>query len=187
MARSKLFPPFDPGAIRQVAVDVLSAAIFDGLRTLTPSRALRDMMYLDVRKYVAEVVYPHFWARFLHDGRGPIKVRFKKFLVYYTDPELDPRIAPTPYGYPVKKRQQKRLNAEQFKVALKMFREDLAAGRKPRAVITRGPTGLFEGHKWMESAAMKRLTARASEDASRAVAFQLDRALRHGERDVAKL
>lgn len=65
-----------------------------GSRTL--SRALRcrlDPSPAGVT--VARLAVPHYWAIYYHDGRGPIRPRRKKFLVYFRSIEDDPRVSGT--------------------------------------------------------------------------------------------
>ena len=66
----------------------------------------------------SELVWPHYWAVYYHDGRGPLRPVNGKYLVYFLDPEDDPRFQ---NGYPVRASDVKRLelSPEEFKAAIR--------------------------------------------------------------------
>jgi hypothetical protein len=55
---------------------------------------------------------PYFWAVFYHDGRGPVRAKPGKVLVYFRNPDDDPRIPGR--KYPVRASDIKRLTAADF-------------------------------------------------------------------------
>lgn len=58
---------------------------------------------------------PFYWARFYYLGRGAVRPREARFLVWFRDPSDDPRLRPSP---PRRIDQVRRLTAEQFRDAL---------------------------------------------------------------------
>lgn len=42
---------------------------------------------------LARLAVPHYWAVYYHDGRGPVKAKKGKFLVYFRSIEDDPRVS----------------------------------------------------------------------------------------------
>lgn len=59
---------------------------------------------------------PHFWAIYYHDGRGPIVAKPGHFLVYFKNPDQDPRLQG---GHPERANQIRRLTKEQFRAAIR--------------------------------------------------------------------
>lgn len=68
------------------------------------------LVRLDLGVYAVET--PYFWAVYYHDGRGPIQAKPGRVLVYFKNPDLDPRIPGR--KYPVRASDIKRLTAAQF-------------------------------------------------------------------------
>lgn len=71
---------------------------------------------------VRHLYIPHYWARIVHDGRGPMSaaaVTRGGLFVWYKNPRLDPR---NRGGYPVRATARRHLSRSEFK-------RDLAAGR----------------------------------------------------------
>jgi len=81
------------------------------------SETLRSSLSVELRPNSDEVVVgvPHYWAVYYHDGRGPIRAKPGRWLVYFKDPALDPRIK---RGYPVRASDIVRLTRDQFYDAL---------------------------------------------------------------------
>lgn len=67
---------------------------------------------------VARVVTPYYWATYYHDGRGPIRAKPGKFLVYFKDPDRDPRHSFSARRYPERVSDIRRLTKAQFYEAL---------------------------------------------------------------------
>ena len=66
-------------------------------RQLIQSRTLRRALACRLEKTgprirTARLSVPHYWAIYYHDGRGPIRPRNGKFLVYFRNVEDDPRL-----------------------------------------------------------------------------------------------
>ncbi len=60
-----------------------------------PSRQLRDALQRRNRGLEGDLFLPHYWAVIVHDGRGSFGPSSAKFLVYFQNPDDDPR-KPTP-------------------------------------------------------------------------------------------
>lgn len=63
---------------------------------------------------------PYYWARYYHDGRGPIFAKPGRKLVYFRDPKNDPRIAT---GYPKTRADIKPLTRQQFYDGVRMNKQ----------------------------------------------------------------
>lgn len=87
----------------------------------------------------AELYIPHYWALYVHDGRGAVKPRRSKFLVWFLDPKDDPRLSG---GYPERASDIIRLTRDQFREGLAENRARAAAGLPPYMIVTKysGPT-----------------------------------------------
>lgn len=60
------------------------------------SQALADGMEERVFGEFGELHIPHYWAVYVHDGYNGFGPRYKKFLVWFANPEDDPRLAGGP-------------------------------------------------------------------------------------------
>jgi len=107
------------------------------------SETLRDALFVDIVPTEDKVTVgvPHYWAIYYHDGRGPIRAKPGKFLVYFKDPSQDPRIQ---NGYPERAASIVRLTREQFLEAL--ARDQLIVVKSvgpagPHPFFTRGMDG----------------------------------------------
>lgn len=92
--------------------------IRDYLKTIIKSQTLRDSMHVATTETgEAAVVWPQYWAVYYNDGRGPVRPVNGKFLVWFVDPDEDPRLAS---GYPVRATDIKRLalSPEEFQALL---------------------------------------------------------------------
>lgn len=126
------------------------------IRDVTPSRALGDGIQVLLESgafnqgFVSGgVEYSHYWAVMLHDGHGPITPKNGQWLVYYANPDNDPRISPTPDGYPTRVSQRRFLTASDWKKINQENAKRRAAGFPPFAYIVR-KSGPFEGFHWLE-------------------------------------
>lgn len=82
-------------------------------RQAIDSETLKDSLMIELRPTSDQIIVgvPHYWAIYYHDGRGPIRAKPGRWLVYFKDPAEDPRIA---NGYPVRAADIVRLTREQF-------------------------------------------------------------------------
>lgn len=116
-------PRFDVASARR---RVLEAALQEAnyqTRQQCPSRALRRAQRV-VRDSDTKggVLYPHYWAVPLHEGRRELNARPGKKLVYFANPDDDPRIKPRPFGYPERVSQRRRLTKAEFRAGLRKNR-----------------------------------------------------------------
>lgn len=107
------------------------------------SDTLRAALFVDIVPEEDKVVVgvPHYWALYYHDGRGPIRAKPGKWLVYFKDPSQDPRIK---NGYPERAASIIRLTREQVLDAL--ARDELIVVKSvgpaaPHPFFTRGMDG----------------------------------------------
>lgn len=87
----------------------------DNIASFIPRRAygrLRDSIRFIVNRDRVIIYSYYYWARFVNDGRGPVRADDDKVLVFYEDPQDDPRIK---RGYPRKPEQVKRLTKRQLR------------------------------------------------------------------------
>jgi hypothetical protein len=94
------------------------------------SKTLRAAITLiiDESKQRADLFIPHYWAIWYHDGRGRVSPVNARKLVFFDDPNDDPRIQG---GRPVTESQVRRLTKEQYREGLRRNQERAAAGRRP--------------------------------------------------------
>lgn len=149
-------------AARRRLLDFAVDAAFGEVVDLTPSRALQASAFKLVTLprgprgvLRGAVVFPQFWARYLHDGRGPIQARFGRKLVFFADPRDDPRIAPIPRGYPTEPSQARRLTEGEYRAGLERNRRRRLAGQPPYMVVV-DRVGPFEGYHWLDEGGLGR-------------------------------
>lgn len=92
--------------------------------SVLPSKTLRQSLY--VRKVPGKDAMvlgtPYFWAYYYHQGRGPVVPVHKTWLVWFPNPDHDPRIGGPSRNYPKRPADRKRLTKEQFAHGLMMNR-----------------------------------------------------------------
>jgi hypothetical protein len=91
-------------------IEVLKTQALEFVKTSTPARSLKQAMTSFYRKlprgHQIIVHIPHYWARYYHDGSGPITLSKGHYMVWFKDPKDDPRIRG---GYPVNRSDIQRL------------------------------------------------------------------------------
>jgi len=94
------------------------------------SKTLRAALRLIINESEerADLFVPHYWAVYYHDGRGAFGPVTARKLVFFDDPNDDPRIKG---GRPVRESQVRRLTKEQYREGLRRNQERYAAGRRP--------------------------------------------------------
>jgi hypothetical protein len=115
-------------------------------RTLIGSRTLREAARLIVDAQagpdgqVARIVIPHYWAVYYHDGRPGFSAPAGRFLVFFRDPEDDPRLAG---GYPVGPEDVRHLTRAEFERGLEENARAALEGSEPFMFVLRsvGPAG----------------------------------------------
>lgn len=79
------------------------------------AQALRDDLRVGVLQSTEEmskmeISTDYYWAIYYHDGRGPIRARPGKFLVFYRNPDDDPRHDGAARNYPRRASEVRELN-----------------------------------------------------------------------------
>lgn len=101
------------------------------------SRTLAASMKAEVRGVgFARVLVPHYWALYVHDGRGPVEMPAGRFMVFFPDTQNDPR---TDFGsrFPVRLSDIEHLSRQQFIEGLEQNRERREFGGQPFMIVTR--------------------------------------------------
>lgn len=125
------------------------------VRTLIGSSTLREAVELVLEPQLGDVTearlfIPHYWAVYYHDGRSGFEASPGHFLVYFADPEDDPRLDG---GYPVRETDVRRLTREEFFDGLERNREEAEAGRGPFMFVVRS-VGPSSGHPFFDQLAV---------------------------------
>lgn len=103
-------------------------------RTIAETYETKELRRGDVD--TVRITSPYFWSGILDEGRGTVRPRSKRFLVWFDNPRDDPRLSG---GYPKRRSDVKRLTRRQFTVWSRRNREAIKAGRRPPMVVTKGP------------------------------------------------
>lgn len=132
MAKIRLSPPpqkFLRELVRQLANEA-KAAIAPKIK----SDVLRDALRVQVKKNVGALYIPHYWALYVHEGRGPFGPKKASFLVWFSNQADDPRLQG---GYPVRLSDVRRLTKEQFHYGLRENARRLDLGiSEPYMIVT---------------------------------------------------
>jgi hypothetical protein len=116
--------------ISHVAALRARLAVSRASRQLTEAmQVIRDSDDL-VRLHIA-----HYWAIYLHDGRGSMGPKKAKFLVYFNNPHEDPRLPGA--RYPRRAAQVRRLTKQQFYFWLEQNRLARERGTRPPMIIVK--------------------------------------------------
>lgn len=117
----------------------LGSAAFDYAQPKIKSNQLRRALTLDIfpALRLARLEIPHYWAVYVHDGRGPFGARRARFLVWFRNPNNDPRLSgglqPERYS------QVRRLTKQQFQFWLNENRRAFDRGTIPPMIVLRDP------------------------------------------------
>lgn len=96
----------------------------------------------------ARLHIPHYWAKYLNEGRGAFGPSSAKVLVWFRNPGDDPR---TPGGiYPVTENDIRRLTPDQFYEWLQKNREARARGELEPMIVA-AYVGPAEGKRFFEN------------------------------------
>lgn len=100
------------------------------VRKAIGSRTLRAAIRLIINESEerADLFIPHYWAIYYHDGRGSVSPVNARKLVFFDDPNDDPRIRG---GRPVRESDVRRLTKRQYEEGLRRNRERAARGGRP--------------------------------------------------------
>jgi hypothetical protein len=108
-------------AIRKEMLEALVRAAARHVRGSIDSATLRQALRAEVvNAQTARLLIPHYWALYQHDGRGVGFPRRSVFLVYFVDPNDDPRLEG---GYPVRLNDVRRLTKDEFRDGQQRNRE----------------------------------------------------------------
>lgn len=130
----------DEGFTRRLVGRLLRAAE-RRVKSEIPSRTLRAALKRIVFDATHGALFiPHYWAIYVHDGRGPLGPRRGSFLIFFKDPLKDPRLRGG--RFPERAAAVPRLTRSQFRAALKEFTDAQRTGRESDVVITRRVGGV---------------------------------------------
>ena len=136
----------DIRAFIQRVLDRICELAVDKARPAIPSSTLRDALAVvagedENTRYLS---IPHYWAIYVHDGRGAFGPLKSDYLVWFRNKLDDPR---TNYAkqFPVREGDIRRLTREQFNYCLELNKLDRAAGLRPRMVIAKFQPKIQEG------------------------------------------
>lgn len=80
------------------------------LKSVIPSKTLANAVTVRSRlkpRPGLAMNIPHYWAKYYHDGSGPVSMPKGQYMVWFRDPKDDPRLKG---GHPVKKSDVRSLN-----------------------------------------------------------------------------
>jgi hypothetical protein len=93
----------------------LATAARKQARARVRSQRIAESMELRVLDFGKVAVHvPYYWAVYYHDGRGPIRAKKGHKLVFFKNPDDDPRINGPARNYPKRAADIRRLSARQF-------------------------------------------------------------------------
>lgn len=123
------------------------------------SRTLRNaLVVIEGTDGTFRLHVPHYWAIYYHDGRGPIRAKPGHFLVYFKNPDQDPRLRG---GHPERSNQIRRLTKAEFQKAVRAG-QVIATKRVKRA---RGNPFFARGLRSFVPAARKTIERRTTQQA----------------------
>ncbi len=107
--------------------DRLSRLGINKARPRIPSRTLRRaLVSIRVTNKEVKMHITHYWARYVHEGHGPITPGAGKFLAWYRNPRDDPRL--TAFGGQTPPRASQLVGLRQA-IDAAQFRADADAGK----------------------------------------------------------
>lgn len=121
----------DPEAIVAEVLKALGAAEMTRVRSTIGSSTLGAALQLILRESEmrAKLFIPHYWALFYHDGHPTITPKRAQKLVFFDDPQDDPRLN---NGVQVERKANvRRLTRAQYLEGLRRNQERRAAGARP--------------------------------------------------------
>ena len=125
----------DEGFTRRLVQRIMRAGAIR-VRPQIPSRTLqRALRRVTVSALEGALFIPHYWAVYVHDGRGAFGPRRGTFLIFFRNPSADPRLAGR--QTPERAASIPRLTRSQFRRAL----EEFATG-SGNVIVTRRVKGV---------------------------------------------
>jgi len=100
------------------------------VKRIIGSRTLKAAVELivDENAMRADLFIPHFWAIWYHDGRGRVSPKNARKLVFFDNPENDPR---TRGASPRNRGQVRRLTRAEYEEGLRINQQRFEAGLRP--------------------------------------------------------
>lgn len=161
-------------------LNILARRAFALVRDRIPSETLRAALKVVLTDKQAVLFIPHYWAIYVHDGRGAVTPKDAVWLVWFADPQDDPRIRG---GYPVRGSDVRRLTKAQWLDGLRRNQENELEGLDPYMIV-RQYSGPARGTPFFEKL---RLADQVSASLVRAILDQALRSLVPSETDTARL
>lgn len=97
------------------------------------SKTLAAAIRVDVARFdLAFITVPHYWAIYVHDGRGPFGPKRQGFYVWFQDPKQDPRLN-RGHGWQ-RRSQHRRLTRAEFQAGLEQNRSHFERGGDARTM-----------------------------------------------------
>ena len=152
---------------KNLTLEALTACLEEAYRAYLPripSRTLRRAMEVqigrqgegdDLGEDDGALYIPHYWATYLHDGRGPVHRKTAPYIIYFADIRDDPRVDGG-RNYPVRASQIKKLTPSQYRAGLAKNRRNAELGLPPHMYVLKDhrgrprPAGPAEGTRWFE-------------------------------------
>jgi hypothetical protein len=110
----------------KIARPNIRKGVGSGFGSKTLASALRVNIY---NNETAALYIPHYWAIFVHDGRGGFGPKNQGFYVWFRDPNDDPRLIGG--KTPERLYQKRRLTAAEYREGLRRNRRHLDNGGDP--------------------------------------------------------
>jgi hypothetical protein len=139
----------DPEKIVRKVLEAIGPKELERVRVTIGSSTLRNALRLIIveSEARANLFIPHYWAVFYHDGHGTILPRKARKLVFFDDPNDDPRL--NSGESPERAADLRRLTEEQYREGLRRNRDRAARGERPFMYVVdslgpRKPTPFFE-------------------------------------------
>jgi hypothetical protein len=141
--------PLDFDSVMARVLPRAGAAELARIKPTIGSSTLRNAVRVIVDERLGQVrlFIPHYWAEFYHDGRDSVNPLVARKIVYFANPEDDPR-APTPE----RAAQRRRLTREEFYDGLAENARRKAAGQPPYMFVV-DRTGPAPAHPFFDLAA----------------------------------
>ena len=120
----------DPKKIIRRILQDLGARELRLVKKSIGSKTLRAAIRLVINESEerADLFIPHYWAIYYHDGRGAFGPDTARKLVFFDDPNDDPRIKG---GRPVRESDVRRLTKDQYREGLRRNQERASRGGRP--------------------------------------------------------
>lgn len=140
---------FDSERVLRRVLEEVGSDELRRIRDTIGSRTLREALRLvvDVSRRRADLFIPHYWAVYYHDGRGGFGPREARYLIFFDDPNDDPR-KPTPE----RASQMRRLTREEYEYGQEQNRVRHLEGRGPYMYVLE-QVGPAAAHPFFDEAA----------------------------------